>query len=35
MNESIMLALVYKDDCVKLHIKIYDAFFEAPHIVRP
>jgi plasmid maintenance system killer protein len=27
VNESIILTLVYKDDCVKLHIKIYNAFF--------
>jgi hypothetical protein len=27
MNENIILALVYKDDCIKLHNEIYNAFF--------
>jgi hypothetical protein len=34
-NESIIRTLEYKDDFVKPHIKIYKAFIEAPHIVRP
>jgi hypothetical protein len=30
VNESIILALVYKDDSVKLHINIYNISFWGP-----
>jgi hypothetical protein len=31
VDESIVLALVYKYDCVKLDIKIYNAFLGPSH----